>query len=67
MLASFEEGYGQDFFGIEPKNLYHHDAELDQITRYLQMMTRFNVWCEAILELRGNFFIIKNTRINPEF
>ena len=25
LLYSFEEGYGHDFFGMEPKNLYHHE------------------------------------------
>ena len=31
LLYSFEDGYGNDFFGVEPKNLYHHEKELDQI------------------------------------
>ena len=24
---------------------------------------RFNVWCEAILERNGNFFLIRDTKI----
>ena len=63
LLYSFEQGYGDDFFGINPVNLYHHEQELEQITRYLTMMTRFNVWIDALLERKNQFFVIKNTRI----
>ena len=27
------------------------------------MMTRFNVWIDAMLERKNQFFVIKNTRI----
>ena len=67
LLYSFEEGYGHDFFGVAPKNLYHHNAELEQVKRYLAMMTRFNVWVEAVLERKNQFFILKNTRIKDQF
>ena len=57
----------EDFFGIKPVNLYHHEQELEQIRRYLTMMTRFNVWIDALLERKNQFFVIKNTRIQSQF
>ena len=67
LLYSFDREYGQDFFGIKPVNLYHHEQELEQIRRYLTMMTRFNVWIDALLERKNQFFVIKNTRIQSQF
>ena len=29
LLYSFEAGYGDDFFGMKPVNLWHHDNELE--------------------------------------
>ena len=37
--------------------------KLEQIQRYLTMMTRFNVKIDAMLERKNQFFVIKNTRI----
>ena len=67
LLYSFEEGYSHDFFGMEPKNLYHDEMALGDIKRYLGMMTRFNVWIHAVLERKNQFFVIKDTKIKSEF
>ena len=32
LLYSFDETYGGDFFGCEPKNLYHHEKEATNIS-----------------------------------
>ena len=34
-----------------------------KIESSLNKMTRFNVWCEAILERKNQFFVIKDTQI----
>jgi len=53
LLYSFLEGYGDEFFGAEPTNLYQDEAALENIKRYLAMMTRFNVWVSAVLERKN--------------
>ena len=63
LLYSFEEGYGDQFFGAEPKNLYQDEIALENIKCYLAMMTRFNVWVSALLERKNQFFVIRDTRI----
>ena len=67
LLYSFEEGYGDQFFGMEPTNLYQDEEALENIKRYLAMMTRFNVWVNAILERKNQFFVVRDTRIKQEF
>ena len=67
LLYSFDSGYCDDFFQLEPKNLYHHERELAEVKRYLKMMTRFNVWINAELERKNQFFVMKNTRIKQDF
>mmetsp|Transcript_31235 Transcript_31235/g.38593 ORF Transcript_31235/g.38593 Transcript_31235/m.38593 type:complete len:87 (+) Transcript_31235:1372-1632(+) len=67
LLYSFEEGYGDDFFGRAPANLYQDEQALEEMKRYLAMMTRFNVWINAVLERKNQFFVIKNTRIKSDF
>ena len=55
LLYSFDEGYGERFFNMEPCNLWHEDnsAKLEKIQFYLQAMLRFNVIVEALLERRN--------------
>lgn len=67
LLFAFDERHGGDFFGMEPKNLYKDEKSLEQVTRYLQMMMRFNVWIDAELERKNQFFVIKNTRVKSDF
>lgn len=52
---------------MKPTNLYKNEKECENITRYLQMMMRFNVWIDAELERKNQFFIIKDTRIKSDF
>ena len=35
----------------------------ESLKQQLNNMTRFNVWCDAILERKNNFFVIRDTRI----
>ena len=45
------ENKGSDFFGgIPPTNLYKDPAALENIEKHVKVMTKFNVWIDAILE-----------------
>ena len=46
---------GDKFFNMEPVNLWHkaNQTSLEKIQFYVQAMTRFNVWIEAVLERRN--------------
>lgn len=54
LLYSFDKGYGQDFFQepVKPCNLYSNENEsvLRALKQQLNNLTRFNVWCDAVLE-----------------
>lgn len=63
LLYSYEEGKGDTFFGCKPANLYHDEELAAKVESSLQKMVRFNVWCEAILERKNQFFVIKDTQI----
>jgi len=63
LLYSYEEGKGDTFFGSKPTNLYHDEELAAKVESCLSKMTRFNVWCEAILERKNSFFVIKDTRV----
>ena len=53
LLYSYEAGKGDTFFGCKPENLYTNSALAKQIESQLNKLTRFNVWCEAVLERKN--------------
>ena len=63
LFSGGAEGAGHEFFGTEhpPCNLYKNAKELEFLTKKLNSMQRFNVWCDAVLERRGNYFVIRDT------
>jgi len=54
---------GHEFFGADhpPCNLWQNEQELEFITKKLNNLLRFNVWCDAVLARQGNYFVFKNT------
>ena len=42
---------GSDFFGPEhpPCNLWQNEAEFELVSKKLNNLLRFNVWCDAVL------------------
>jgi len=53
-----------DFFGgMPPKNLYKDSSALESIERHVKVMTKFNVWIDAVLERQGQYFFIRDTKI----
>ena len=67
LLYSYDKPYGQDFFKepVTPCNLYSESNadKLDSLKQQLNNMCRFNVWCDAIVERKNNYFIIRDTKI----
>lgn len=65
MLYSGVDNLGADFFGPnhEPCNLYRNGEELRFVQKTCAKLVRFNVWLDAVLERRGNYFVIKDTRL----
>lgn len=64
LLYSYEESKGAEFFNdIKPCNLYKNPEVLQQIQKQVKIMTKFNVWIDAIIERQGTFFLIRDTKI----
>lgn len=64
LLYSFDENKGSEFFsGMKPCNLYKNPEALQNIQRQVKIMTKFNVWIDAILERQGTYFLIRDTKI----
>ena len=40
-----------------------NEDKLDALKQQLHNMTRFNVWCDAIVERQNNYFLIRDTKI----
>jgi len=59
------EGMGDDFFGADhpPCNLWQNESELEFVTKKLNNLLRFNIWCDAVLARQGNYFVLKNTTL----
>ena len=45
------------------ENGIENEEKLNALKHQLNNMTRFNVWCDAILERQNNFFLIRDTKI----
>jgi len=67
LLYSYDKEHGLNFFKepVSPCNLYakSNADKLAALEIQLKNMTRFNVWCDAIIERQNNFFMIRDTSI----
>jgi len=62
LLYSFN-GKGEKFFaGIKPVDLFKNKDVLDKIKRYVNLMTKYNIYIDAIIERRET-----NTLSEPVF
>ena len=54
LLYAHDDAYGKNFFEdpVKPCNLYSEENKevLDSLKSQIKNLTRFNVWCDAILE-----------------
>ena len=66
-MYAHDKVYGEEFFSapVKPCNMYaKENAEvLDALKLQLKNLTRFNVWCDALLERQNNFFVIRDTKV----
>ena len=44
-------------------NLYKNEEALARVTKHVQNMQRFNVWCDALIERQSSYFVIRDTQI----
>jgi hypothetical protein len=53
-LLYTHEGLGGEFFPVKPEK---------KLEEYKKQLTKFNAWVDAIVERRGDFYFVKNTRL----
>ena len=65
MLYSGIDGLGVNFFGKNhpPSNLHKNEEEFEFVKKVCNRFLRFNIWVEAVLERRGNYFLIRDTEL----
>lgn len=64
LLYSYEKEKGENFFkDVKPCNLYKNPDALETITKQLKIITKFNVWVDAIIERQNTFFFIRDTQV----
>lgn len=52
LLCSIDNKCASFFADVKPKNLYANARELDAVTRLANLITKFNICVEAVVELR---------------
>jgi hypothetical protein len=63
VLLYTHEGLGANFFGVAPDNLYKNNDARKKLEEYSEMMTKFNSWMDVVVERRGGFYFIKDTKM----
>jgi len=64
ILLYTHDGLGANFFGgVQPSNLHSSDANRKKLEEYAAQLTKFNTWVDAVVERRGGFYFIKDTKI----
>jgi hypothetical protein len=52
------------FSGVEkPCNLYKNEEALQTIEKHVRLMLRYNVWIDALIERKGTYFLLRDTKI----
>lgn len=52
------------FAGVpKPVNLYKNEEQLQIIEKHVRLMLRYNVWIDALIERKGTFFLLRDTKI----
>lgn len=55
------EGLGSEFFG-KPLNLHSDAAAMGQVENWVQNLTKFNTFVDAVVEKRNGQFLIRDTK-----
>ena len=62
VLNYSHEGLGSDFFG-KAANMHTDAAARGKFEKACANLTKFNVWVDAVVEQRGGWFYIKDTKL----
>ena len=62
ILNYSHEGLGSDFFG-KAANMHTDAAARGKFEKACANLTKFNVWVDAVVELRGGWYYIKDTKL----
>jgi hypothetical protein len=64
VLLYTQDGHAANFFnGIAPKNLHTDAAAKKKVDGYVNLLTKFNVFVDAVLERRNGFYFIHDSKI----
>lgn len=67
LLYTQDNDKGINFFnGLTPKNLYKDADAKKKVEGYVNSITRFNVWLDAVIERKNGFWIVNDCRITSE-
>lgn len=61
ILNYSHDGHGKEFFG-KAQDLHSNKKAADALSAKVATMTSFNSWVDAIVEKKGGFYYIKETR-----
>ena len=63
-----DEGSVSGFFaGLQrPVNLYKNEEALKTVEKHIRLMLRYNVWVDALIERKGTYFLIRDTKVKEE-
>ena len=65
VLLYSRPGKGDEFFkDIKPWNLYENDEAYDKLSKYMKILTKFNVHVDGIVKKENNWMILNDTNIN---
>ena len=63
-----DEGSVSGFFaGLQRHvNLYKNEEALKTVEKQIRLMLRYNVWVDALIERKGTYFLIRDTKVKEE-
>ena len=65
ILLYSRPGWGDDFFkDIKPWNLYENEEAYDKLSKYMKVLTKYNVYVEGIVKKKNEWMVLHDTNIN---
>ena len=63
VLLYTQDGLGANFFNVKPDNLYKNNDARKKLEEAAELLTRFNSYVDAVVERRGGYYLIKDTKL----